>query len=188
MARRFLDDIRADIATLLADNTTGDISPADLRLVMLDIISSTIQDECLIVSTAPTLGISLTDSFSVLNVFQDSVGGDLEFLKPNVNNGSIVLSATPGWSYNIRAAVSLTANQNELVEFCILRDGVPALHRPDVNGAGGSRANSVVIFGSTLSNTANEVIQIGARAVDGSGDIDVQDAILEVTIMPTNNS
>ena len=45
MSRIFLDDLRADIAALFADNTIGAISPANLRGIMLDTIDSTIEDE-----------------------------------------------------------------------------------------------------------------------------------------------
>ena len=48
MARRFLDDVRADIQSLLPDNITGEISPADMRTLLTDITDSTIQDECII--------------------------------------------------------------------------------------------------------------------------------------------
>ena len=51
MARRFLDDIRADIASQLPDNTVGAITPAIVRGLLNDIIASTVQDE--VAMTAP---------------------------------------------------------------------------------------------------------------------------------------
>jgi hypothetical protein len=102
-------------------------------------------------------------------------------------SGGVVLNTTPGWSYAIRAVLSFEATQNEVLEFAILRDGVPSFFRPDISGVGNQRPVSVQLIDNILASASDELIQVGCRAIDGNATMDVQDAALEVVILPTNN-
>ena len=187
MPRKFLDDVRADIQTLIADNTTGEIQPADVRSILTDIVDSTIQDECAI-SGDTGATIALTSAFSpITDGFDTTVGGDGTWLKPNQATGTIVLNVQPGWTYSVLAVVTLQVVQNESLEFCILRDGVAGFFKPTIAGAGVSRPNSVQLIDQILANTSNEEVQIGVRAIDGAASVDIIDVVLEVTVLPTNN-
>ena len=76
MARRFLDNIRADVTTLLADNTTGLISAASMRLLFTDTIDSVISDEAGLGFASPVAAVPLTPNYALITGYT-SVAGDL---------------------------------------------------------------------------------------------------------------
>lgn len=186
MARRFLDDIREDIVTLFADNTGGNISPADLRSVTRDSLDSTVPDEGDIFSTAPTVGVVLTGTYVDLTDIYDGGAGDGSFIDTDFAAGTITGGAIAGFSYTIRAAITLNASNNEVIEFAIGIDGVAEPYFATITGDG-MRDQSVSVGAFDRTSGISTVYTLMARAVDGDATITVDAVRLVLVIQPTNN-
>ena len=187
MARRFLDDIRSDIASQFADNSNGNISPADLRSVTVDMLDSSVQDECDIFSTAPTVGLVLNGTFSDLTTIYDGQeGGDGLFLIPSFASGMVAGTSTPGFTYVVIADITVEASNNEEIDFSIGINGVATGFIGSVVGDG-MRDQSVRVENLDRTAPASAVYTLMARAADGAATPTIQDVILRVIIVPTNN-
>lgn len=191
MTRRFLDNVRADIATLLADNTTGDITAPIMQGVLLDMIDSTIQDESAIASNTPSLAVATAIAWQPLTtgIYDVSTGGDATFLILDVINGTVTTSATAGFSYSFEGKVSFTdINSNTPIEFSILKNGVQVGFIAALTGGGGTRPRSTAFSHINLSAGANDVYTIGIQTPNGVSSIDIVSVGLSATILPTNNA
>ena len=188
MARRFLDDIRADITADLADNSTGDISPADIRLNLIDMCDSLASDEAGLASSVETTGIALTGTFANLaTVYSSGTGDDGDFLNVNVGNGTVTGTATAGFSYQLLGTLVIEAGNNEVVELAFGSNGVVVGGVVTIIGDGSNDASrSWAAF--IQSAPSSGVFSIMARAQDGSATIDVVSARFVVSILPTNNA
>ena len=187
MTRRFLDTLRNTANVLLADNTNRDISPSDVRNIIIDTIDSTVQDEGEIFSTSPTAGVVLTGTFSSLTAIYAAGGSDGGgFINTDFAAGTIVGSSTAGFSYTVRAYVTVNTSNNEEVEFAIGIDGVEDPFFATLTG-NGTRNQSVSVGAFDRSASSGAVYTLMARAVDGSATITVDSVRLVVVIQPTNN-
>ena len=188
MSRIFLDDLRAAATALFADNTAGDISPADLRGVMLDTIDSTIEDEGGIYSVTPTLAIPTAVAYAeLLNIYTTDVGGDGTFLIPDFTLGTVTTSATAGFSYEVSAQLSFEGANNTQYDFTIMHDGVAVGVGESVTGRGSGRPVGVNITSLSLSTPASAVVTLAVQSPDGVSTIDILKASLFTIIKPTNN-
>ncbi len=187
MARRFLDDIRTDIANEMADNVLGDITPAIMRARLNDLIDSTIGDEADLFSTSSTAGIVLTGTFaSLATIYDAEAGGDGDFLNTAFAAGTITGTSTPGFTYTIAASITVMGANNEEIEFAIGINGVAGDFFATLVGDG-LRAYSVSLIGLDRSASASAVYTLMARASDGAATITVDAVRLVVVIQPTNN-
>ena len=186
MARRFLDDIRADIQTEFANNTVGAITAADVRNVLTDIIDSTVQDEGFLYTQTTSAAIPLTGTFQNIDPWTEELGGDGEFVIPNLSSGNIATGAHGGWSYDLAFELRVTAANNEVFEFTLGRNGVPYGYIASLEGNG---ADERSVSGSMpiIASVSTEVITLMARAVDGAGNLVIEGGLLGVTVLPTNN-
>jgi len=186
MTRRFLDNIRADIATQLADNPTGDITAAIMQNLLLDMIDSTIQDEGAITGGS-VLDIALTNAWQLLDIFDTNVGGDGDFITPSAGTGVIVTSDNAGFSYQINAQLSFVTDNNRDYEFSILQDGVEIGFLSSQTGTGAGDTQSIYLSTFVKSAPADAQYSIGARNNGTTGDLDVIASSITVIIVPTNN-
>lgn len=188
MSRIFLDDLRAATTALFADNTTGDISPADLRGVMLDTIDSTVQDECNLAATAPTLALATTASFVPLSVYGEDNGGDGVFLTPDFVSGTITTAAEAGFTYTINCNATIESLQNSVpCEFVVLENGIPDGLAFALTGDGKDDPVSIAIRHLINAAPASAVYSIGIRTPDGASTLDVMAIEVIAVIHPTNN-
>lgn len=189
MSRIFLDDLRDDINTLMADNNTQNITPAVQRGVLLDMVDSTTQQECAIIGQIPTLAVPTTTAFVPLTTIYDAfLGGDGDFLNPDFANGEIVGSSIAGWTYDVVANITLEGlGAGIACEFVIMRDGVQEGYIGGVTGDGSGDPVSTNVRFYDLKSLVDSTYTLGVRTPAGNDTIDVLDVILSVTIQPTNN-
>lgn len=187
MTRRFLDDVRTDIATLFGNNITGEISPADLRSVTIDMLDSSIADEAELFSTAETVGLVLDGTFtSLATIYDAEEGDDGNFLNTAFSLGTVTGTGTAGFSYTVRAAITIEAGNNEVIEFSVGINGVADPYFATLVGDG-TKDQSVSIGAFDRSAASASVYTLMARAVDGSATVTVSAVRLVVIIQPTNN-
>ena len=190
MSRIFLDDLRNSINTEIIFNDAGEITADVLRPLLIDTIDSTIQDECVLASNVPSLGIVTGAAWVALTtgIYDITVGGDAEFLLPDEAAGHISTSAVAGFTYVVRGSISFTDMQNNRhINFAILADGVPVGFIAHDTGRGNGKPESASFEHVSLSAPANTVYQIGVQTDDGANTVDVLTIGLSVVIQPTNN-
>lgn len=188
MTRRFLDDIRSDIVTLMPDNNIGAITPAITRGILTDMVDSTVQDEGAISANAPTLGIATTDSFTQLTTpYAQNAGGDGDFITPDQINGEITTSSTAGFTYSLIGSIAFEGSANDPFEFVILEDGSPVGFITRETGEGNNDPVSSYVRTLIDAAPADAVYSIGVRTPEGNNTIDILDIELVAIIQPTNN-
>jgi hypothetical protein len=190
MARRFLDSIRADIASQLADNVTGNITAPVMQNLLLDMIDSTIQDEAAIASNAISLAVPTAIDWTSLavGVYDITVGGDATFLKLDAVNGTVTTSATAGFTYEFEGKISFSdIGSNTPIDFSILADGVQVGFIAAMTGGGGTRARTSAFSHISLSATPNAVYTIGVRTPNSINALDILSVGITAIITPTNN-
>ena len=188
MTRRFLDDVRTDIVNLMAQPTPLTKTQVIASLAK-DILDSCVQDECYIRSTAPTLGVAVTDSWTKVNstTYDVELGGDGSFLIPSFANGEITTSAIAGFSYIIAANVTFTGTNNTRYFFSALENGVPIGGIDSHLISGNSSPVSSLILTRELSAPANAVFALGIMSDKAVDTIDIVAVDFSVEIVPTNN-
>ena len=188
MPRKFLDNIRTEISTLFADNTTGDISAADLQQVTLDMVDSLAQDEGFIYGDVTTAPIALTATpIPISTGYTTSVGGVPGFVILNQAGGSIQLGPTAGFSYELKAQITIATTVNEEVHFQLGVNGSPVGYIGSISGAAGGNEVSVAVEFIRLTSLSNEVWQIYASAPDGAATMTINSIFLFAAVLPTNN-
>ena len=193
MARRFLDDLRADIINYIIDNDAGLITPAQVRTALLDIIDSTIQDEGAIIAdhtAGAPYSFTATPTWTALPtaIWNGEVGGDADFVKVNEAGGEISSSSTAGWTYVLQGVISIVAANNADIEFAIGTDGDPTGTPITVTGRGSNRPVYGRCFRYDVSALANSSYQLFVRSPTGGSEaIEVDYVALICVIQPTNN-
>lgn len=187
MTRRFLDDVRDDLNTLLV--TGGETKADEIRPLLIDMIDSTIQDECAIASVVQTDNIATSPAWLKLNttIFGIDIGGDGVFLKPDFSAGEITTSTTAGFSYDVGAAISFEGQANTRFDFQLLKDGVPVGAIDIQTGQGNNDPITALPRAYIPSADSDAVFSVGVRSPDGANTVDVISAILYINILPTNN-
>ena len=188
MSRRFLDDVRADLTALLV--TGGATTAPELNALLIDTIDSSIQDESVIASNAPSLAVATAIAFAPLTtgIYDVEVGGDASFLIPDIVNGNITTSSTAGFTYELEGKVSFNdLGANIAIDFCILKNGVQEGFIAELTGGGGTRSRTASFSHITLSAGASDVFQIGVQTPVAVNTIDINSIALSCTIQPTNN-
>lgn len=194
MTRKFLQDIVGQIASTLPDNTTGQIIPANHRVLLNDLLDSSVQDEAALSSTAQTpVSVSIGNTWTTLSdalgvtIYDTTAGGDGEFLIPAQTAGTITGSATAGFSYNAKGAVQLDAANNVVIECALGLDGVPGDLIGSIIGTEGARQQGVYVERYVPSTPANAVFSLMLRAPAGTTSVDLVVRTFGLIILPTRN-
>ena len=186
MSRLFLDDVRSDIVTQLqpAANTTG----PELSALLINLIDSSIQDECGITGDVLTPFATTVAWQSIAVGFTTDIGGDGDFLKPNFATGEIITSVTAGFTYEIELFASFEDLANgQRVDFSVLENGVPVGFLSANQGEGNDDPVTATAKQIEISASSNAVYTIGIRTPQGANNLDILSLALVVTIQPTNN-
>ena len=186
--RKFLDTVRADLTALLV--TAGATPAPSLNALLIDVIDSSIDDEALISSNVASAAIPTATTWTPLTtgIYDVAQGGDGSFLTTDAVAGTITSSPTAGFTYNANGLVSFTdIATNTVIEFSILRNGVPFGYIASITGGGGARPRSVGFEHTVISAGASDVFTIGVQTPAGATTVDISSIGLGLTIKPTNN-
>jgi len=197
MARKFLDEVRTDITTKLADNTTGDISALDVREVLRDLLDSSISDEAAFTNalTPPVVSMALDATWKPLTdanvtggvAFDMVVGGDAEFLRMLPSDSGIRGSAVAGYSYNVKGSISIDAATNTSIQVAMGMNGEPGVLVQTIIGTNGVRFTGAYLERYILSAPADALFQLLVRAPDGPTTASISSRGFGAIILPTNN-
>lgn len=188
MARRFLDDVRADINAQIIANAAGLITADILRPLMIDQIDSTIEDEAAIGSNTLQAGLAVDDVNWTTIPSDTAVGGDAQFLNVDLAGNQIISAPTAGWTYSLTGLASIKAGNNSVFELAVLLAGVPVGYIGSATTRGVNRPQSLQAYDLEISTPASSSYQLGIRGIaTGVTTVDVTGCALTMTIKPTNN-
>ena len=187
MARKFLDDIRTQIAAIINDNVVGDISPADVRLCLNDMIDSLVSDEVAMTSP-PTTIINTTTTPTEFPAVVDQVIGTVPgFLVGNVTTARFECAATAGFSYTFRIFVEAEGAQNETLNFAITRGGVVVGETFEITTRGPGRATAASAAWYELSAPSLAQFGIAFWSPQPAQPFTITNCFMICSIIPTNN-
>lgn len=186
MTRKFLDEVRADIDTTLI--TGGDTTAPKLAQLLNDVIDSSVQDECAIYSTASG-SVDITNAWTKVNstTYSADTGEVPGFLFPDFANGQIAVSPTAGFTYSVTATLVMQGDTNDRYDLTIFEDGVKVPVEVSGTGDGTNDPITLQVRWYVKSAPANGVYAMFVKSQNASDTITVDQAILAVTIQPTNN-
>lgn len=185
MSRIFLDNLRNDINSLFADNNTGQITPALLRGVHLDMVDSLAQDEGVLFSTSPVT-VTLTPTYALVpNLLGGEAGGDGLFLILDGLAQSITTNGPAGFTYNMNTQISCDGGNNVVFNLAIFQNGVILRETSFVTG-GASRVINISLD-RYINASPNGAVYEVRMSSPTSGTLDISQAILSGVIQPTDN-
>lgn len=188
MARRFLDDIKADIDTIFVAEG-GMRVETEHKPILLDIIDSLKQDEGGIYGLTTVPSVAVTATYSALtSIYEAQAGGD-DFIIPDFAAGTVAAGTTAGFTYTVFASLSFEGSNNDQFDFTVLADGAPLGVGESVTGrgTGNGRPVPVNIRTGILSTPADTVFALAIKSPDGNSNINVLSGSLYIVIEPTNN-
>ena len=185
MARRFLDDVRAEINAQIIANAAGLITAPILNPLLIDSIDSSTDDEAVLFLSTPATGVAVGLAWTPIN-FDSSIGGDLNFLVVDLAADNITTTVTAGFTYKVEGFITGTAGNNDVVELAIGIAGVPVGFIGAFTGRGAGRPQSTTCGFFTNSAASLSSFQLIAQS-PGGATVDVTGLALTVTIKPTNN-
>jgi hypothetical protein len=186
MTRLAFSALTASFDTLINDNTTGEISPADVRQA-LNNIADTFQPSDIALVGLPPATVPLTTTFTKLNVFNAVssvvVGSAATDYAPSVANSDIVVNALNGiHDVAFTAAVAGPNNDDLVVAFFV--GGVEQVQKVEtaLRGPGNNVELSfsfpVVVTGAPVA------IDVRARLKAGSASVTFSESLLIVRYLP----
>jgi len=193
MARDFIDNIKAAMIGSggIEDNSTGLVSPADVRVILTDMMDSLHDDEATLVATN-TATLTVPATWGVIGgagVYDTSTGDDSAgqgFLIVDQTAGTVTGKDTAGYSYKFQCSITVeNATNGKEIDFSIGQNGSP-VGTTSITGAGGnpvSRSWSGFIQTAGISDVFSIIWQDG----DGGDSVDITSLSFYVDIKPTNN-
>ena len=190
MTKKYTDTLMTDIAAVLADNQTQQISAADVRQALLDIVDSLRPAwAALLADHATPVAIALTSSWQTLNgagfwtVAGSSAAVELEALQSagqiDVKFGS--------WNHVVRGQVNFEAPSNTEIQMSIGVNGSPIGTIASVNGAGTGRIVQLADWALTFP-AAGSKISLLMRAPAGNQTVQMHQAQLYAELTTTRYS
>ena len=190
MTRKFLDDLSAEISLKVPDNTTGLVTPAIVRNLMIDITDSTVEDIAFIYRSSPLLAYARGVAPALLGgVFNAT------YLAPNMdgtsvdeNAGTIILGNVAGRQYRGVLQITFEGTNGAEVLGGLYIDGVlSSLWAGGVTIPGVGKQVTLNIPWYIQKSVAASIIGPAIWLPNGAGTIDILAAQFSCSILPTNN-
>lgn len=188
MTRKTLNQVKVDVAALIPDNTTGLVSPADVRAVLIDAIDS-LNTAASIAYGAPNTATAMTATPTRLpatyfpNVFND----DSSILEARAGtDGDIIAHSDVGQLMLDMNATFHAANGTD-VNFYIARNGVvlPPIARGTGTGAGDFQ--TITMSWLVIDLTLNDSFTVFAATPGGAASVTIGGCAIKGILLPTMN-
>jgi hypothetical protein len=184
MPRLTFSGLQAEIAALLPDNTSGEISPADVRGVVTDIIDTFQPAGAGIYRTADA-SQALTTADTKLTVFDTTLTsfGESGVIIPSAANDTIdtLLIGVHTLSVNLQAEGG--ANDDLIVT--VYRNGVPTAVAGEIALRGaGNKVEFTLSFPMQAPSPGPHEFSLYVRLRSGTGNVTFSNAIFTLTYIP----
>jgi len=169
MARLPFSTLSSNIATLLPDNTTGEISPADVRAVATD-LADTFRPAAHALLRPTPAAQALTTTDATLTVFDTARGvGETGIVIPNIANST--LEAALVGAYRADFTATLEGPNNDDVVLSLYRNAVATGIAGEISLRGASNPVALTFSFYTTTAAVNAVYTISARLRTGSSNV-----------------
>ena len=186
MTMKFLNDVRAEITSLFADNVAGAITAASLRQVVNDIVDSAAPPDCAILSTASAVGQAVGTAKAIVPMGAAISSNPIPaILSGDASTRRVTMSvATSGFLCSIvfEATVDNLPN-NQVLEFQVFQNGVATRWTAECVGRGAGRPSSIDLVGRLVSNGTPIDVRVSSPTATNC---DFITCSLVVQLVPTN--
>lgn len=185
MARKFLNTIRSEVQTLLADNTTGNISAAEMRQVIVDTLDSTYESSAYVVSNAASPGTVVTATPAIIPMASPvSSSAEPTWLLANAINRQVsVLAPAVGFAVSAIVEATIEAANNDVIEFAIFQNGVATRWTAEATGRGAGRPASISLGGILIGSVGTIDLRVSSPA---GSTVNFLTSSMIVSVRPTN--
>ena len=163
MTRKYSDDIRAEIATLVPDNTTGQVTPAGVRQILNDIVDSFTQAWAVLRRTAD-IPVNLTTTPTKLVIFDEVLITSPELVASAAND--TIRAVRPGF-YNFNFTCSISGSNNFDVAVELMRNGTSTFWRALQTATGTGNRVELTLNGAVASLVDNDEFSIYVSVLSG---------------------
>jgi hypothetical protein len=184
MPRLTFAALQAEVAALLADNTTGDITPADVRQVFNDMMD-TFQPASSGLTGEPPAALSMTTTDAKVAVFDTALSnvGQAGVITPNIANDSIATSLVG--IHRLDFTTSVEGPNNDDLIFTIYRNGTPTVVATEAALRGnGNRVEVTMTFPFTAPGPGPNTFEVRARLRAGAATVTFANTIFVVSYIP----
>ena len=184
MTRKYSNDIRAEIDTLVPDNTTGQVTPAGIRQIMHDIVDSFTPAYGALRRTASTM-VALTTTPTKLVVYDEVVRSTPELVASAAND---TITATRAGSYNFSFTSSLSGQNNSDIVMELFRNGLSTPWRALTTTTGAGNRAEITVSGIVSAPANDDVFEIYAYLLSGTDNVSFYDSIFLMETIQTNGA
>lgn len=187
MARKFLSQIRGQIASTLPDNTTGQITPANHRALLVDLIDSTtdLVGELFLPTPQNDVVIPTTFSQRVAN-YSQAIGGDPSFLVLDPVTGTITSGPISGFNYRVFGQIQIEAINGRSFEMGLAAGGIMFSFISGFIGRGVTRPVTASVVADIFAGDATTAVDMRVRTTESSSEtVDIVQASLIAVLLPT---
>jgi hypothetical protein len=189
MTRKFLDEIEGQINSTLPDNTTGLITPANHRTMLLDLLESTTPLIGELFSPTPVIGVQVGNTFQAITDYEQANGGDPTDLVLNAVAGTITSGPTDGWNYSILGQVQVEAGNGIGLEVGIAGAGVVQTFVAGITGRGAGNPVTGIVYADVFAGAPTTAIDLRIRNINGGTvSVDIVQSALRATLLPTQSA
>lgn len=191
MSLKFIDDISAEIAALLPDNTSGQISPSDVRTVTQDILDSVWQRGGALIGdhiAAPQAQALTATPAPFPALWTSGLTVDSAIVDINPGAGQITLLQT-GFIYEVSVSFACAGPNQADVRAALARNGVPAtaiIAETQMTGSG--EIKSVIATFPTINNTAGDTLTLLLSTPSGNATINFSQLVFSASLRPTKSA
>jgi len=182
MARKYSNDIRTEITNLLADNTTGLISPSDVRQILNDIVDS-FTPAAGAIRRVTSIPFNLTTVPKKLTIFDEVLATSPELIASAAND--TIQAALTGF-YNVNFTCSVAGSQNSDIQVDLRRNGLTTFWRALGTTTGASNRVELTLAGVVQATGVNDDFSLYVSVLSGSDNVDFFDTQLIMGTIQTN--
>lgn len=175
--------LKAEAAANLPDNTTGDISPSDVRGAVLDFMDTMTPGYAGMTIDPPVLDVDFTTTPQDIVEWNNIVIVTSEFAA-NTTTGVITSNVDCVWSFTVN--LSIIFSSSDVMTFQSVFSGSPFQYKATVVGEGGGDPINFN-FGGIYDGTAGDTLKIEAFNDSGSATIDFEQGGFIVQLVPLIN-
>jgi hypothetical protein len=189
MTRKFLVPLRTEIATLIPDNTTGLVSPADVRTMLTDVLDSAVNSDAFYASNTVSPGFAITNAGAIPPA-PSPVSSVEAPTFVNVDPGTRVFAVGApcvGFSLLVQCQCTVGAPNNVDMSLELFASGISTIFSAEITGTGTGNP-ATMSFSAYIQHAVAGTLDMRLRSLTGNTTVDVQNSSMAVIILPTETA
>lgn len=189
MTRKFLVPLRTEIATLIPDNTTGLVSPADVRTMLTDVLDSAINSDAWYASGTLSAAFPITAVGAIPPAPSPQSGNEAPTLVV-VNPGTRVFTVgAPGVGFSLLVTCNCTvgAANNTDMSLEMFVNGIASIFSAEITGTGVGNPATMSFVGY-IAHAVAGTIDMRLKSLTGNVSVDILNSSMSVVLLPTETA